>query len=432
MKNHLRGQKSKLDDLTSEKHLQVSIRLDSLSADVSCFGLDAQGKLSDDRYFIFYNQPRSPEGAICMAGHGFEIHLTQVPPHIERLVFTATLEQGTMSQLSNGHLSLFDPKGECARFEYQGRDFGQEKALMIAELYRKEGWRFGAIGQGFNGGLKALLESFGGEALDEPSVSPAPGPGTVSLVKQRRVDLDKQLAQKEPHLVSLIKKAQVSLDKKGLSDHRAKVALCLDISASMSSLYQSGKIQRLAEKVLALGTRFDDDFSIDIFLFGQNAHEAGSMSPDNFHNFIVQMLERYPLEGGTHYGKAMDKIRRFYNPKKMPWDLPTYVLFLTDGDAHDKDFSRKQITEASHEAIFWQFVGIGASKKGQKKGFFSALFSSDFSFLEELDDMTGRFLDNADFFCVEDPEHIADEELYESMLAEYPGWLSQAKEKRLI
>ena len=46
-------------------------------------------------------------------------------------------------------------------------------------------------------------------------------------------------------------------------------------------------------------------------------------------------------------------------------------------------------------------------KKKQRRGGFSARLASmltgDFQFLEELDDMPGRFVDNADFFSVADP-----------------------------
>lgn len=58
----------------------------------------------------------------------------------------------------------------------------------------------------------------------------------------------------------------------------------------MHSLYSSGKIQQLAEKVLALGCRFDDDGSIDIFLFGAKAHHGGEMTVDNFKSYIPKRL----------------------------------------------------------------------------------------------------------------------------------------------
>ena len=64
-----------------------------ITFDISCFGLDGQQKLSDDRYFIFFNQPESPEGAIRIAPstvgdtQAFFIDLAKVPPAIDRLVY---------------------------------------------------------------------------------------------------------------------------------------------------------------------------------------------------------------------------------------------------------------------------------------------------------------------------------------------------------
>ena len=61
----------------------------------------------------------------------------------------------------------------------------------------------------------------------------------------------------------------------------------------------------------------------------------------------------------------------------------------------------------------------------KKQGGFGARLASmmtgDFQFLEELDDMPGRFVDNADFFSVADPAALSDEQLYDLMMNEYPG-----------
>ena len=51
---------------------------------------------------------------------------------------------------------------------------------------------------------------------------------------------------------------------------------------------------------------------------------------------------------------------------------------------------------------------------------------TSFTFLEELDEMEGRFIDNANFFSVEDPAQIADDELYDLLLEEYPDWVKKA------
>jgi len=90
-----------------------------------------------------------------------------------------------------------------------------------------------AVGQGFNGGLDALVRHFGGAVAD----AAPPALPTAS------VDLEKRVAQAAPQLVNLVKSAAVSLEKAGLAQHRAKVCLVLDISGSMSALYSKGLVQ---------------------------------------------------------------------------------------------------------------------------------------------------------------------------------------------
>ena len=43
--------------------------------------------------------------------------------------------------------------------------------------------------------------------------------------------------------------------------------------------------------------------------------------------------------------------------------------------------------------------------------------------------MPGRNVDNADFFAVADPTTIPDDELFDLMTTEYPGWLQQIAAK---
>ena len=180
MRSFVRGEKSKFADMTPATLATVSVRLDGPDTyDVSCFGVDAAGKLSDDRYFIFFNQPSSPEGAITTAGPGtFNVDLSRVPASIQKLVFTATIDgNGTMSGLRSGSLQVAANGADVAGFAFTGSDFAAEKALMIAELYMKDVWRFAAVGQGFNGGLSALLAHFGGqEAASAPAASAPPPP----------------------------------------------------------------------------------------------------------------------------------------------------------------------------------------------------------------------------------------------------------------
>ena len=52
-----------------------------------------------------------------------------------------------------------------------------------------------------------------------------------------------------------------------------------------------------------------------------------------------------------------------------------------------------------------------------------------FDFLQKLDDLSGRVIDNADFFHLNDLASISDEQLYDRLLTEFLGWLKQEKEK---
>jgi stress response protein SCP2 len=444
-----RGQKQKLSDLTPALQLRAEMRATAtgLTFDFSCFGVDGANQLSDDRFFVFYNQKASPNGEISLTGDGdFSLDLSRLPGSIQKLVFVLTIDgNGTLAQLQKGQFNLLANNSSVATFEFQGSDFSREKAIIVAEIYLKDVWRLAAVGQGFAGGLDALLAHFGGQQAEEaaPAIAPTPPAASAPPVNLKKIELEKKMERQAPQLVSLAKKAQVSLEKVGLSQHTARVALCLDISASMMGLYRSGKIQRFAEKVLALGTRFDDDGAIDVFLFGANAHDAGPMGIENFQDFVPQLQRRFPLEGGTVYDRAMQLIRQHYFPDGLGRartspradKAPVYVMFLTDGQTSDANATRQQVQWSSYEPIFWQFMGLGKSRKDVKKGgggFWASAFASDFTFLEELDNMPGRYCDNANFFSVSDPDVLADDELYDLMMAEYPAWVKQAPAKGLI
>ncbi len=75
-------------------------------------------------------------------------------------------------------------------------------------------------------------------------------------------------------------------------------------------------------------------------------------------------------------------------------------------------------------------VTVNGQAPKKKKGRFAS--GGEFEFLEELDNLEGRFVDNANFFAVEDPAAIPDEALYELLMGEYPGWLTLARQGGLL
>ena len=159
--------------------------------DFSCFGVDSDEKLSDDRYMIFYNQTESPGREITYTssdnGASFSVDLASLPASVAKLVFTASIDgDGTMSQIAAHTLRITAGSEELA-MTLSGSDFQDERAIISMEIYRKDGWRVNAVASGFNGGLSELLRHYGGEEMTDMNPKPAP----VILEKHQKVSLVK-------------------------------------------------------------------------------------------------------------------------------------------------------------------------------------------------------------------------------------------------
>ena len=192
MQDFIRGQRAKLSQLapaTTRFTLEVRAQSAAIGVfDFVCFGLDANGKLSDDRFMVFFNQKVAPADAIQLSELSdksalFAFDLDELPPEITRLVFTISVDgAGTMKQLGASELTLKSNGQTLMRYQFSGADFDKEGALMLAEIYQKDGvWRVWASGQGFAGDLSALLGHFGGqEKGDAGAVAASPAP-TIPL-----------------------------------------------------------------------------------------------------------------------------------------------------------------------------------------------------------------------------------------------------------
>ncbi|BCT30422.1 VWA domain-containing protein [Bacillus velezensis] len=229
------------------------------------------------------------------------------------------------------------------------------------------------------------------------------------------------------NLIDLSKKAKIQLEKKQLLDVKAEIVFVIDTSYSMGSLYNNGTVQELVDRLLGIGMNMDTNKSIDVFSFSDRAKEIGRANEKNHMDYVES--NRIVVNGGTNYAPVMKLILDKYasskkgffsglfSSKNKKQEIPTFVFFITDGDNSDKSDATELVKESSNQPIFWQFVGIG---------------NTNFSFLEKLDTMSGRFLDNANFFQVNDIASISDDELYSRLLNEFPTWLQQAKAKGVL
>lgn len=249
------------------------------------------------------------------------------------------------------------------------------------------------------------------------------------------ISLDK-IESQAPKLLKLAKQAVETIDKSKLNGQTAKVVLCLDYSGSMSREYSSGSMQRLSEKVLALGTQFDDDGNIDFFVFDSGAAYLGDIGISDFEGSVNRLTKGRHM-GSTNYADVMLMIRDHFGFSKpapakkglfgklkkaepsttTPADEPVYVLFLTDGAPNSQEEAVSALTEVSTAPIFWKFLSIGGSK---------------IDFLQKLDDLSSRFVDNADYKHIGDVDKITDAKLFEDLLDEFPEWITEVRSKGLI
>ena len=201
-----RGMRDKLDKyLNISQAFSVVLMTNGAAIyDCTCFGLDENEKLSDDRYMIFYNQKNSPNNEIIFSDEGnknifYISSLDRLPKSINKLVFTVSIDgAGTMGEISSHSMELFQADVSKLKFAASGKDFSGEKAIVSFELYRKNGqWRFGIVARGYNGGLGDLLRDFGGEEIESPK----------KVVEENISQKAEKISLKKGEKISLTKKA---------------------------------------------------------------------------------------------------------------------------------------------------------------------------------------------------------------------------------
>jgi len=155
--------------------------------DISAFLLQANRRVRTDDDMVFYGQRQSRDGAVQISDldvrNGaetytrFRVDTGRLDPSVDAVAFTATIGGGNRSPFSAiGSLRVIVSAlgGEPLDFPVP---LGPEAALITGEIYRRNGaWKFRAVGQGFNGGLKPLAESMGVTVADEQPTPPAPPP----------------------------------------------------------------------------------------------------------------------------------------------------------------------------------------------------------------------------------------------------------------
>lgn len=243
-----------------------------------------------------------------------------------------------------------------------------------------------------------------------------------------KISLSKDKAKLEKHVVNL-SKTVVNLSKKSgvdLGSTSAKVVVVLDYSGSMGVLYNNGTVQRTINRLVPLGLTFDDNGTIDVYLFSNSYKKIEDLNLSNYENYVNTVVAKSGFSmGGTYYAPVLKSIIEggtrtvggFFgiggktivdNPIVDDGD-PTFILFITDGENADRANSDDIIRKSSEMNVFIQFIGIGSEK---------------FKYLIALDDMPGRKRDNTGFSKMEDLDKADDSVLYTNVLEQFSGWLN--------
>ena len=197
--------------------------------------------------------------------------------------------------------------------------------------------------------------------------------------------------------------------RKNISATMARVVFVLDHSGSMRTMYNDGTVQNVLERIFPVAMYFDDNSELEFYWFDNSFKEFPSVTTYNLDGYVQKVImAKKEHFGGTSYAPIINHITKLYG-KKDKSVIPTFVIFITDGANSDRADAKKALIEASHYNIFWKFIGIGNTK---------------FDFLEKLDTMQGRYIDNANFISVNDLDQITDKQLYSLILDEYNDWLN--------
>lgn len=190
--NLQKGQRASLD--SSMKMALIGLGWDpnkydggyEFDLDASAFICGSNGKVLSDDHFVFYNHQDFGNHAVWSTGDDRSggnsadgddeqifIDFSKLPPEVDKIAITVTIDDAVnkrqnFGQVSNAYVRVakiqneFDTVGETViQFDLE-EEFSIETALVVCEIYRKNGeWKFNAVAAGYQGGLEALCRNYG-------------------------------------------------------------------------------------------------------------------------------------------------------------------------------------------------------------------------------------------------------------------------------
>ena len=146
--------------------------------DASAFLVGANGKILADEYFVFYNNPQSPDGSVIYGGDNrtgvgegddetLTVDTSKINPAIQQIVFCCSIDEAddrgqNFSMVNNAYIRIYEQNsGTVLASFYLAEKASNETAFILGRLINTtEGWDFEAYPLGYPGGLESLLEIY--------------------------------------------------------------------------------------------------------------------------------------------------------------------------------------------------------------------------------------------------------------------------------
>ena len=147
--------------------------------DVEAFLLGADGRVIGDDWFVFYNQPASPDGAVRLLGDSrtgegagddevIQVKLSQLNPGVAKIVFIVTINEAkergyNFSNVTNAYVRIVDKQTNRELVKFNLTDYYNTVcSMMVGEVYKHNGeYRFNPIGDGTGDDLMGLCMRYG-------------------------------------------------------------------------------------------------------------------------------------------------------------------------------------------------------------------------------------------------------------------------------
>ena len=185
-----RGLRLPVSDLGASDELRLGLGTRPVRFAVVVAGLEADETLVDRAFLLSEHQPESFEGSVAIGpGEGDDtatvtVHLARVPSSVHT-VRIALVGEGRLSadDIEGAWIRVLTGGRTANRWDFSGSEMSGERAIIVADLYRRDGWRIVLHGSGYRAGLRAFLEHIdGGTRLPgtpeatPPSAQPASSP----------------------------------------------------------------------------------------------------------------------------------------------------------------------------------------------------------------------------------------------------------------